>query len=106
YFQKLIPFIYLQFGIDQTLIYFILFLALLVILLAGTYPALVLSGFSPLQAFRHGKQGRGGGAGLRKTLVVTQFVVAQFFIICTVGLFFQFRYLSQRNLGFEKDDII
>lgn len=106
YFQKLVPFIYLQFGMDQTLLYFILFLVLLVILLAGTYPALVLSGFNPLQAIRHGREGRSGGVGLRKALVVTQFVVAQFFIICTVGLFFQFMYLSQRNLGFEKDGII
>ena len=106
YFQKLVPFIYLQFGVDQTLIYFILFLVLLVILLAGTYPALVLSGFHPLQAIRHGRQGRSGGTRLRKTLVVTQFVVAQFFIICTIGLAFQFMYLNQRNLGFEKDGII
>ena len=106
YFQKLVPFIYLQFGIDHTLIYFIVGIIFLVILLAGTYPALVLSRFNPLQAIGHGKQGHSGGARLRKTLVVTQFVVAQFFIICTVGLFFQFMYLSQRNLGFDKDGII
>ncbi len=106
YFQKLVPFIYLQFGIDHTLIYFIVGIVFLVILLAGTYPALVLSRFNPLQAIGHGKQGRSGGARLRKTLVVTQFVVAQFFIICTIGLAFQFMYLSQRNLGFDKDGII
>lgn len=106
YFQKLVPFIYLQFGIDHTLLYFIIGIVILVILLAGTYPALVLSGFNPLQAIRHSKQARSGGGRLRKVLVITQFVVAQFFIICTVGLFFQFRYLSNRNIGFEKDGII
>jgi hypothetical protein len=74
--------------------------------LAGTYPSLVLSGFNPLQAIRYGRQGRSGGGRLRKTLVVTQFVVAQFFIICTIGLFFQFMYLNNRNIGFEKDGII
>ncbi|WPP48831.1 ABC transporter permease [Catalinimonas niigatensis] len=106
YFQQLVPFIYLQFGMDHTLIYFIVGIAVLVTLLAGTYPALVLSRFNPLQAIRHGRQGRSGGGGLRKTLVVTQFVVAQFFIMCTIGLAFQFAYLSKRNLGFEKDGII
>ncbi|MGB3779629.1 MAG: FtsX-like permease family protein [Tunicatimonas sp.] len=106
YFQKLVPFIYLQFAVDHTLVYFVVGIAVVVIVLAGTYPVLVLSGFDPLQAIRHGRQGRGGGARLRKTLVVTQIVVAQFFIICTIGLAFQFRYLSARHLGFDKDGII
>ena len=106
YFQQLVPFIYLQFAVDHTLVYFIVGIAVMVIVLAGTYPALVLSGFDPLQAIRHGRQGRGGGARLRKTLVVTQLVVAQFFIMCTIGLAFQFRYLSERHLGFEKEGII
>ena len=106
YFQRLVPFIYLQFAIDHTLVYFVVGVAVVVIGLAGTYPALVLSGFDPLQAIRHGRQGRGGGARLRKTLVVTQLVVAQFFIMCTIGLAFQFRYLSERHLGFEQEGII
>lgn len=106
YFQQLVPFIYLQFAVDHTLVYFVVGIAVIVIVLAGTYPALVLSGFDPLQAIRHGQRGRGGGARLRKTLVVTQLVVAQFFIICTIGLAFQFRYLSERHLGFEQDGII
>ncbi len=106
YFQTLVPFIYLQFAVDHTLVYFVVGIAVVVIVLAGTYPALVLSGFDPLQAIRHGRQGRGGGARLRKTLVVTQLVVAQFFIMGTIGLAFQFRYLSARHPGFDKDGII
>ena len=106
YFQTLVPFIYLQFAVDHKLVYFVVGIAVVVIVLAGTYPALVLSGFDPLQAIRHGRQGRGGGARLRKTLVVTQLVVAQFFIMCTIGLAFQFRYLSARHLGFDKEGII
>lgn len=106
YFQQLVPFIYLQFAVDHALVYFIIGITVVIIVLAGTYPALVLSAFDPLQAIRHGRQGRGGGARLRKTLVVTQLVVAQFFIMCTIGLAFQFRYLSKRHLGFEKEGII
>lgn len=106
YFHKLVPFIYLRFGVDYTLIYFIFFITVAVILLAGTYPALGLSRYNPIKAIHHARNMQSGGLKTRKALVVAQFLVAQFFIMCTVGLTFQFVYLSKRAIGFDKDGII
>jgi len=88
----------------------ILFLAVVIIgvtLLAGFYPALVLSGFNPLEALRNKiKAGRSSGISLRRVLVVTQFGIAQFLVIGTLVLIYQMNYFKNKSLGFNKDAVI
>ncbi|MES1161311.1 MAG: ABC transporter permease, partial [Bacteroidota bacterium] len=78
-----------------------------VTVLAGFYPALVLSGFNPIEALKNKvKAGRSSGVSLRRVLVVTQFCIAQFLVIGTLVLVYQMNYFSNKALGFNKDAVI
>lgn len=86
---------------------FLFILGLVVTLLAGTYPAMVLSGFQPIKALQNKVfVSTGRGISLRSTLVVFQFVIAQILIICTILGIKQIRYFYEKDLGFEKSAII
>ncbi|MEJ1239393.1 ABC transporter permease [Chryseolinea sp. T2] len=75
-------------------------------ILAGIYPAFVLSGFKPALVLK-GQQTSGGGKGfLRKALVVAQFAVSIVLIIATAITLSQLSYLNNRELGYQKDQII
>jgi putative ABC transport system permease protein len=91
------------------LILFLFLLIIVVSFLSGLYPALILSGYKPAlvlknQAFVASGQTR--NAWVRKTLTVSQFVVAQFFIIATVMVSRQINYSMNADLGFKKDAIL
>ncbi|HWB26487.1 MAG TPA: ABC transporter permease [Chitinophagaceae bacterium] len=78
-----------------------------VTVLAGFYPALVLSGFNPIEALKNKiRAGRSSGVSLRRVLVVTQFCIAQFLVIGTLVLVYQMNYFKNKELGFNKDAVI
>ncbi|HEX3387360.1 MAG TPA: FtsX-like permease family protein, partial [Mucilaginibacter sp.] len=88
---------------------FILLLVLIVGFFSGFYPAMVLSKYKPVlvlknQAFSGTTKTR--NAWLRKTLTVSQFVIAQFFIMATILVSKQVYYALHKDLGFKKDAII
>ncbi len=86
---------------------FMLGLGLLTTLLAGFYPALVLSGFQPVRVLRSNAAASGRkGVTLRASLVVAQFVVAQVLVICTLLGTKQVRYFYEKDLGFDKSDMV
>ncbi|HTL08279.1 MAG TPA: FtsX-like permease family protein, partial [Chitinophagaceae bacterium] len=94
---------------QPSMIVFLLLLVLAVSLLAGFYPALVLSRYKPVsvlknQVFTGGAQTR--SAWVRKTLTVSQFVIAQFFIIATLMVSKQINYAIHSDLGFNKEAIL
>ncbi|HTE32891.1 MAG TPA: ABC transporter permease, partial [Chryseolinea sp.] len=75
-------------------------------IIAGIYPAFVLSGFKPAFILK-GQQGSGRGKGLlRKSLVVAQFTVSIALIIATIVTMDQLKYLNNRDLGYDKDQVI
>ena len=75
-------------------------------LLAGVYPAFVLSGFKPALTLK-GQQGSAKGKGiLRKSLVVAQFAISIALIIATIVTFNQLRYMNERELGYNKDQVV
>jgi len=91
---------------DQLLIIGLIAFATIVGLLAGIYPAFVLSGFKPAMILK-GKQGSTGGKGtLRKFLVVAQFAISIVLIIATVITLKQLDFLNNRELGYNKDQIV
>jgi putative ABC transport system permease protein len=76
-------------------------------LLAGFYPALVLSGFNPIQALRS-KMAAGSvkGISLRRGLVVLQFLIAQGLIMATLVVLTQTNYFRNADMGFHKALIV
>lgn len=79
--------------------------AILVGILSGIYPGLVLSAFRPVHVLK-GKLYGNRPAFLRSGLVVFQFTISIFLIIATLALYQQMEYLKNRNLGFNKEQVI
>lgn len=78
--------------------------AVAVTLLAGLYPSLALASFKPVTAIRNRvSQGVFGGAAIRKSLVVLQFIIAQGLIVGTLVTLSQLDFIQSRDLGFSKD---
>ena len=75
-------------------------------IIAGSYPALYLSTFTAVQVLKgHMKSGL-KGAAFRRVLVVTQFTLSIGLIICTAIVHQQLDYLRNRELGFNKENIV
>lgn len=76
-------------------------------ILAGIYPALVLSGFQPVKVLKGLKvQSSQGMAWLRQGLVVVQFALSALLIICSTVVYRQMNYLHNKDLGFNNEQII
>ena len=82
------------------------FVAILIGLLSGGYPAIVFSSMRAIPGLKEGQLHQPGGAWSRKILVIAQFVISIALIIGTGILFSQLNYIQDRNLGFEKDQVI
>ncbi|WP_336518020.1 ABC transporter permease [Pollutibacter soli] len=74
-------------------------------LLAGFYPALVLSGYHPVQTLYSRFQVAGKNY-LQKSLVVLQFTLASFLIIATAVIYAQFDLLTRTKLGYDDSDLV
>jgi putative ABC transport system permease protein len=75
-------------------------------ILAGSYPAFYLSSFHPVQILKNypGKNNR--KHSLRSFLVVTQFAISIILIIGTIVIKNQLGYIQNKNLGFNKEQLI
>lgn len=112
--QILLPFFNVLTGNDlklnllrhQDILWVLLGLIVVMSLLSGSYPAIFLSKFSPVEAMkgklRTGKQGK----TLRNGLVTFQFVISMVLIVCTIVVFQQIRFLAQKDIGFNRENLL
>ncbi len=74
-------------------------------LLAGFYPALILSRYSPVDTL-YSRFILSGKNYLQKSLVVLQFTLASLLIICTFVIYEQFNFLTTQELGYDDTDLV
>ena len=84
----------------------LLLLGLIASVLAGFYPAFVLSNAKLAGILKAGFSFSASGGGLRKTLIVLQFMISVFLIISTIIIMQQLSYIQHKKLGFDKDHIV
>jgi ABC-type antimicrobial peptide transport system permease subunit len=103
------PDIHADFLHQPDVIFFLVVLTIAVSVLSGFYPAIMLSGYKPISVLKNQLQDNSRktrNAWLRKSLTVSQFVVALFFIMATIMVSKQIYYSLHKNLGFKKDGIL
>jgi putative ABC transport system permease protein len=90
---------------DTKLIAGYIILYIITALLAGFYPALVLSGYNPVQTL-YSRFQIAGKNYLQKSLVVLQFALASFLIIATFIIYSQFNFLTKTDLGYDDNNLV
>ncbi len=91
---------------DPSLIFILVALVLLMALLSSSYPALFLSSFNPVEAIKGKLKSGREGRTFRNGLVVFQFCVSIILVICTAIVFEQLTYVSEKDLGFNKENLL
>lgn len=87
---------------------FLLFISVTIIvgLISGSYPAMFLSKFQPINAIKGEVSGTKFSAVLRDVLVLVQFIISISLMICTSIIYRQLHYIKNKNLGFETEHIL
>ena len=94
-----------SFGQFPELIWLLIGLTLIVGFLSGSYPALVLSGFKPLEVLKQ-KIKVGGSNFFTKSLVTVQFILSIGLVASTMIILQQLKFMTSKNPGFNKENIV
>ncbi len=81
-------------------------LMLLMAILSGAYPALFLTSFNPVEAIKGKLKSGQEGKAFRNGLVIFQFSASIVLILCTVIVYKQLNFMSEKDLGFQKENLL
>jgi putative ABC transport system permease protein len=101
--NKELPFAYV---LQPTVLFSLIGIVIFVGIVGGSYPAFYLSGFNPVSVLKGKMATKGGSVIFRKVLVVFQFGISIFMLICTMLVFEQLKYIRNKDLGFDKTRVI
>jgi putative ABC transport system permease protein len=91
---------------DLTLVGSLIALVILMAVVASSYPTLFLTGFHPVEAIKGKLKAGRKGQAFRNSLVVFQFSVSIILMVCTGIVFQQLTFVSERDLGFDKENLL
>lgn len=91
---------------DSELLLWLLGITIFTGLLAGSYPAIFLSGFKPATVLKGELKGSWGELWARKGLVVFQFFLSVILIVSVLVIYKQIEFVQTKNLGYKKDNLI
>jgi putative ABC transport system permease protein len=75
-------------------------------IVGGSYPAFYLSKFNPVYVLKGSLSKGSSNVTLRRALVVVQFSISMIMLICTWVVYGQMNYLRNKDLGFNKDQVL
>lgn len=96
----------LTLSISPAMIGFFVLITLMTGLLAGSYPALYLSGFKPIAVLKGRLASSAGELWVRKGLVVFQFAISAVLIVSVMVVYKQIAFVQNKNLGYKRDNVI
>ncbi|UCC79479.1 MAG: ABC transporter permease [Candidatus Zixiibacteriota bacterium] len=84
----------------------LIYITLMTGIFSGSYPALVLSSFSPTDVMKGRFQTGRGGRFFRRILVISQLILSVSMIVCVTVIYNQLNYIKNKDLGFDKEQVI
>lgn len=92
---------------DFLLVIILISLFCVVTLLSGLYPALVISGFKPVQALKNKISGQGrSNISLRKSLIVVQLVISQVLVVAVIVVSKQINHFLNQPMGIDTEAVV
>ncbi|MBO9613964.1 MAG: ABC transporter permease [Dyadobacter sp.] len=95
-----------SFVISPFFLSFLAGLLALTALVAGSYPAFVLSGFAPLEVIKGRFTGNIGGIGVRRVFIIFQFAVSMALIVGSLIVREQLNFMQRKELGLNKEQVL
>jgi len=97
---------HLELKFDSVMVAALVGITLFAGILAGSYPALYLSGFSAITMLRGKFTASFGELWARRGLVVFQFTISVILIVSVLVVYRQIKYIQEKNLGYARDNIV
>ncbi|HTE31313.1 MAG TPA: ABC transporter permease [Chryseolinea sp.] len=92
--------------LSPAFLFFSFTLALVVGLMSGSYPAIILSGFHPIQVLKGLFKNSHSGKWIQQTLIIFQFGISIFLIISTIIIQKQLYFIQHAKLGYDRDQVL